>query len=131
MNLIQLSVKRPIATSVIYTLVCGAGLLIWTRMPQEVMPDLNFPQLTVVTEYTQASPQEIENLVTKPIEEAVGTVKNVREVRSVSKEGVSLTTVEFWWGTNMDFASLNIREKLDLVKSRLPIDVRDPVVIKY
>ncbi|MCG3205427.1 MAG: Swarming motility protein SwrC [Elusimicrobia bacterium] len=130
-NLIQLSVKRPIATSVIYALVCGAGLLVWSRIPQEVMPDLNFPQLTVVTEYPQASPQEIENLVTKPIEESVGTVKNVREVRSVSKEGVSLVTVEFWWGTNMDFASLGIREKLDLVKSRLPLDIREPVVVKY
>ncbi len=115
----------------IYTFICGAGLLIWGRIPQEVMPDLNFPQLTIVTEYAQASPQEIENLVTKPIEEVVGTVKNVREVRSVSKEGASLTTVEFWWGTNMDFASLNVREKLDLVKSRLPLEVREPVVVKY
>jgi len=92
---------------------------------------LKFPQLIVVTHYAQAAPQEIENLVTKPIEEAVGTVKNVSRVHSVSKEGTSVVTVEFAWGTNMDFASLNIREKLDLVKSRLPSDVREPLVIKY
>lgn len=131
MNLIELSVKRPIATGVIYVFVCGAGILSWNRLPQEVMPDLNFPQLTVVTDYPQAAPQEIENLVTKPVEEAVGTVKNVRQVRSISKEGSSVVTIEFSWGTDMDFASLNVREKLDLVKSRLPSDVKEPTVIKF
>ena len=131
MNLIELSIRRPVATGVIYSFICAAGLLAWTRLPQEVMPDLNFPQLTVVTHYAQAAPQEIENLVTKPIEEAVGTVKNVNRVRSVSKEGTSVVTVEFAWGTNMDFASLNVREKLDLVKSRLPSDIREPLLVKY
>jgi len=131
MNLIELSVRRPVATGVIYTLVCAAGIFSWIRLPQEVMPDLNFPQLTIVTHYAQAAPQEIENLVTKPIEEAVGTVKNVNRVHSVSKEGTSIVTVEFAWGTNMDFASLNVREKLDLVKSRLPSDIREPMLVKY
>ncbi|MCB4755985.1 MAG: efflux RND transporter permease subunit [Elusimicrobia bacterium] len=131
MSLIELAVRRPVATGVIYVFLGAAGVLSWSRLPQEVMPNLNFPQLTIVTSYAQAAPQEIENLVTKPIEEAVGTVKNVRRLRSLSKEGTSLVTVEFFWGTNMDFASLNVREKLDLVKSRLPSEVREPTVIKY
>jgi HAE1 family hydrophobic/amphiphilic exporter-1 len=131
MKIIELSVKRPIATGVIFAFLCGAGFFAWSRLPQEVMPDLNFPQLTIVTSYVQAAPQEIENLVTKPIEEAVGTVKNVRRVHSISKEGSSIVTVEFAWGTDMDFASLNTREKLDLVKSRLPSDVREPTIVKF
>ena len=131
MKLVELAVKRPIATGVIYAFICLAGFFAWTKLPQELMPDLQYPQLTIVTGYSQASPQEIENLITKPIEEAVGTVKNVARIKSISREGVSLVTVEFAWGTNMDFASLNTREKLDLVKSRLPSEVREPTVVKY
>jgi HAE1 family hydrophobic/amphiphilic exporter-1 len=100
-------------------------------MDREFMPSLDFPQLVVLTSYSNASSQEVENLVTKPVEEAVGTVKNVERIHSASREGISIVTVEFAWGTNMDVASLNLREKVDLAKAKLPRDAGEPRVEKF
>jgi HAE1 family hydrophobic/amphiphilic exporter-1 len=73
----------------------------------------------------------LKTLVTKPVEEAVGTVKNVERIHSASREGISIVTVEFAWGTNMDVASLNLREKVDLAKAKLPRDAGEPRVEKF
>ncbi|HOU36735.1 MAG TPA: efflux RND transporter permease subunit, partial [Candidatus Omnitrophota bacterium] len=103
----------------------------WTKLPQELFPSITYPQITVVTSYENAAPEEIESLITKIVEEAVGTVNNVKRISSISKEGSSLVMVEFNWGTNMDFAALNVREKIDLIKERLPREAKDPIVMKY
>ncbi len=107
------------------------GVIAWTRLPQELYPPITYPQLTVVTKYKDAAPEEIELLVTKLIEEVTGTVSGLRRVSSISKEELSLVIAEFNWGTNMDFAALGVREKLDLIKERLPRTAEEPVVIKY
>lgn len=107
------------------------GLLSWFQMDREFMPALDFPQLVVLTSYSNASSQEVENLVTKPVEEAAGTVKNVQRIHSASREGISIVTVEFAWGTNMDVASLNLREKVDLAKAKLPRESGEPRVEKF
>jgi HAE1 family hydrophobic/amphiphilic exporter-1 len=107
------------------------GLISFSRLPQELFPPITYPQLTVVTTYKDAAPEEIELLVTKPLEETVGTVSGLKRISSISKEEVSLITAEFNWGTNMDFAALGVREKIDLVKERLPRGCEEPVVIKY
>ena len=75
--------------------------------------------------------EEAEKLISKTIEEAAGTVKNIKKVSSVSKEGASIVTCEFRWGTNMNFAAMEVREKIDLIKESLPRDSRDPIVLKY
>jgi len=103
----------------------------WNKLPREFMPNLEFPQLLVITNYENASSQEVENLATKVVEEACGTVKGVRRIHSVSKEGISMVTVEFVWGTNMDFASLNLREKVDLAKPKLPRDCGEPQIERF
>jgi HAE1 family hydrophobic/amphiphilic exporter-1 len=100
-------------------------------MPKEFMPNLQFPQLSVITNYENASSEEVENLVTKIIEENCGTVRGVKKIYSSSKEGVSLVTFEFDWGTDMNFASLNLREKIDLAKNNLPDDCEDPIIEKF
>jgi HAE1 family hydrophobic/amphiphilic exporter-1 len=110
--------------------VCLASLS-WFRMDREFMPSMDFPQLVVLTSYSNASSQEVENLVTKPVEEAAGTVKNVQRIHSASREGISIVTVEFVWGTNMDVASLNLREKVDLAKAKLPREAGEPRVEKF
>jgi HAE1 family hydrophobic/amphiphilic exporter-1 len=107
------------------------GVLSWFRMDREFMPAMDFPQLVVLTSYSNASSQEVENLVTKPVEEAAGTVKNVQRIHSASREGISIVTVEFVWGTNMDVASLNLREKVDLAKAKLPREAGEPRVEKF
>lgn len=131
MSLSRFSVRRPVTTVMICLGVILLGVIAWTRLPQELYPPITYPQLTVVTHYKDAAPEEIETLVTKPIEEVVGTVSGLRRVSSISKEELSLVIAEFNWGTNMDFAALGVREKIDLVKERLPRGAEDPVVIKY
>ncbi len=107
------------------------GLISWTRLQQELYPPITYPQLSVVTYYKDAAPEEMEILITKPVEEAVGTVSGVRRISSISKEETSLVIAEFSWGTNMDFAALGVREKIDLIKESLPRGSEDPIVIKF
>ncbi len=107
------------------------GLISLTKLPQELFPPITYPQLTVFTGYANAAPEEIETLLTRPIEEAVGTVSGLKTVKSMSKEGISLVMAEFDWDQNMDFASLRTREKVDLVKARLPRDSTEPLVVPF
>jgi HAE1 family hydrophobic/amphiphilic exporter-1 len=107
------------------------GFLSWVRLPQELYPPITYPQLTVVTVYENAAPEEIETLVTKPLEEVIGTVNRLKRLSSTSREGISIIQAEFIWGTKMDSAVLDIRDKIDLVKERLPREAEDPIVLKY
>ncbi|MFH1282384.1 MAG: efflux RND transporter permease subunit [bacterium] len=131
MGISKLSVKRPITTTMVFLFFVLFGVISWLELPQELFTSLSFPQLTIVTQYPNAAPEEIENLITKIIETSIGTVKDLKRVSSVSKEGASLVTAEFGWNTNMDFASLWVREKLDQIKEQLPPECKEPVVIKY
>ena len=115
----------------VMTFVVLFGFISLARLPQELFPPITYPQLTVVTVYANAAPEEIETLITKPVEEAVGTVSGLKRIRSISKEGVSLVMAEFGWSQNMDFAALRVREKIDLVKERLPRESGEPLVMKY
>ena len=131
MRLPEFSVNRPVTTSMFFLGVLMLGLISLTRLPRELFPSVTYPQLTIVTTYENAAPEEVETLITKIIEEAVGTVSNLKRISSISKEGVSIVTSEFDWGTNMDFASLGVREKIDLIKERLPLGSTDPLVMKF
>ncbi len=131
MSLPETSIKRPVTTLMAYTAVFLFGIISLSRLSQELFPPISYPQLSVVTPYENAAPEEIETLITKPIEEAVGGISGLRKVSSTSREGVSLVVVEFGWNQSMDFASLAVREKIDLIKERLPRDASEPVVIKF
>ena len=131
MNPSKFSVNRPVTIIMCFLAVVLLGFISYSRLPQELFPSINYPQITVMTSYEGAAPEEIETLITKIIEESVGTVNNVKRISSTSKEGLSLVMVEFNWGTNMDFASLSVREKIDLIKERLPRDAKEPIVMKY
>nr|NIM02680.1 AcrB/AcrD/AcrF family protein [bacterium]NIN91634.1 AcrB/AcrD/AcrF family protein [bacterium]NIO17982.1 AcrB/AcrD/AcrF family protein [bacterium]NIO72947.1 AcrB/AcrD/AcrF family protein [bacterium] len=129
MRLSRFSVNRPVTITMIFLGVALLGLISWKRLPQELFPPITYPQLTVVTLYGNAAPEEMENLITKPIEEAIGTVKNLKKIKSISREGVSMVTAEFDWGTNMGFAHLELREKIDPVKELLPLESEDPTIL--
>ncbi len=131
MHLPEFSVRRPVTTIMMFSGIILLGVMSWNRLPQELFPPITYPQLTVVTTYENAAPEEIETQITRIIEESIGTVSNLRRISSISKEGVSVVMGEFLWGTNMDFAALGVREKLDLIKERLPIDAEEPIVKKY
>lgn len=131
MSWLQFSIRRPVTTVMVYLGVVLLGVIAWFRLPQELFPPITYPQLTIVTRYKDAAPEEIELLVTKPIEEVAGTVSGLRRISSISKEELSLVIAEFNWDTNMDFAGLGVREKIDLIKEKLPRGSEEPVVIKY
>jgi hydrophobic/amphiphilic exporter-1 (mainly G- bacteria), HAE1 family len=131
MSLPQVSIRRPITTLMVYIGVFLFGIISLNLLSQELFPPISYPQLSIVTPYENAAPEEIETLITKPIEEAVGGISGLRKVTSTSKEGMSLVIAEFNWDQNMDFASLSVREKIDLIKERLPRDAQEPVVVKF
>jgi HAE1 family hydrophobic/amphiphilic exporter-1 len=107
------------------------GVIALYFIPLEMMPDITYPTLTVVTSYSNVAPEDIETMVTKPIEEAVSTVSGVKNVTSVSSEGSSSITVEFEWGTNLDFAAQDMRGNIDMISEWLPEDVERPIVMKF
>ncbi|MGQ9631978.1 MAG: efflux RND transporter permease subunit [bacterium] len=131
MNIPRLSVRRPITTIMVFSGVVILGAISLGRLKVGLLPPIAFPRLTVITAYENVAPKEIESLVTKPIEEAVGSVGGVERVTSESLEGLSLVNVEFTWGTDMDFAALEVRERVDLIKGALPQDVKKSIISKF
>jgi len=131
MPILRLPVDRPVTTVMIFMSVALLGLISYTRIPQELFPSMEYPQITIVTKYVGAGPEEAEKLISKMVEETAGTVKNIKRVSSISKEGVSIVSCEFRWGTDMNFAAMDVREKIDLIKEALPRDALEPVVLKY
>ena len=131
MNLAKFSIERPVTLLMIVAGVLILGAVSLAILPQELFPQISYPQLTVVTPYENAAPEEIETLITKPIEEAVGTVAGVKRIHSISKEGLSLVIAEFGWSQNINFAALGMREKIDLIKERLPREAEEPTVLSY
>ena len=131
MNLPRLAVHRPILTIMVILIVIILGVVSLTRLPIDLMPDITYPTLSIRTNYENASPEEIEELITRPIEEAMGAVPGVEEIYSVSSEGSSNVRVMFSWGTNLDTASNDVRDRLDRVIRRLPDDAERPYLRKY
>ncbi len=129
MKLIDFSIRRKVTIAMFTIGIILFGFVSLSRLKINLLPELSYPTLTVRTEYEGAAPAEVENLVTKPIEEALGVVKNVEQVRSISRSGQSDVTLEFAWGTEMDFASIDVREKLDALQ--LPLEVERPVILRF
>jgi HAE1 family hydrophobic/amphiphilic exporter-1 len=96
-----------------------------------MLPDINYPVVTVVTQYSGASPRDIEDLITKPVEGIVAAVNRVKKVSSITSEGISAVMVEFEWGTNLDYAAQDIRDNLSFIQDFLPEDASDPVIFKF
>lgn len=129
MSLIDFSIRRKVTISMFTIGIILFGFVSLSRLKINLLPELSYPTLTVRTEFKGAAPAEVENLVSKPVEEALGVVKNVQQVRSISRAGQSDVTLEFAWGTDMDFASVDVREKLDALQ--LPLEVERPVILRF
>ena len=129
MKIIDVAVNRPVTVWMFTLAVLLFGFVSLSRLSINLLPELSYPTLTIRTDYIGAAPGEVEQLVTKPIEEAVGVVKGVRKVVSASKAEQSDVVLEFEWGTEMDMASLEVREKLDVLF--LPLDVTRPLLLRF
>ncbi|UCF05026.1 MAG: efflux RND transporter permease subunit [bacterium] len=129
MKIIELSTRRRVTIAMFTLAVILFGFVSFLRLKINLLPELTYPTLTIRTEYQGAAPAEIENLISKPIEEALGVVKNVNRVSSISRSGQSDVILEFAWGTDMDYAGLDVREKLDALE--LPLEVQRPSILRF
>lgn len=129
MKLIEIATRRRVAISMLAVTLVLFGLIALKDLKVNLLPDLSYPTLTVRTEYRGAAPEEIETLLTRPVEETVGVVKNVLSVKSVSRAGQSDVILEFAWGTNMDRAGLDVREKLEILQ--LPLEASRPLLLRF
>ncbi len=125
----KIAIKRPITTIMVTLMVFICGVLSYTNLELALMPSVDLPMAMVMTSYSQAGPEEIENLITEPVEEAFASVSGVDTVSSSSRSGMSMVFVEFVDGTDMDFAKLDLQEALDKISNRLPDDASDPTIM--
>ncbi len=128
-SFIATTVVHPVTTTMVTVALLVFGLVAASRLPVELLPDLSYPTITIQTTDADAAPAEVEELITRPIEERVGAVPGVISVESSSREGLSEVVLDFTWGTAVDHAMADVREKLDRV--RLPQTAERPVVLRY
>ena len=126
----RLCIRKPVTTIMVTLMVFIAGILSYTNLDQAMMPDMDLPIAVVATTYVGASPEEIENLVSKPLEEGMGSIANVETITSYSAANMSMVLLQFVDGTDIDMAAVDMRDKLDQIKSTLPDGANEPMVVK-
>jgi len=131
MKITEIAVKRPVATIVVYTFIVITSLIALFKLPIDIFPEMEMPVLTVVTTYPQATALDVEEKVTKIIENAVASVPGIDTVESRSQENVSVVIAKFKWGTDIDAKASDLRDLLELTKMALPEDADKPRIIKF
>ena len=131
MKISAAAVQRPVMTTMVFLALVILGAVSFTRLRVDLLPPLDFPSISVVTGYPGAGPQEIETLITRPVEQAVATVEGIDRLESFSTEGRSRVALRFVWGTNLDTALNDVRAVVERAKDSLPEDADTPVVYKF
>jgi len=130
-KLSEFSVNKKVTTSMMAMILVVLGAISFTRLGLDFFPDLEFPTVSVITTYSGAASEDIEKVLTRPLEQVVSAVNRVKKVTSQTTEGVSVISVEFEWGTNLDFAAQDVRDQIGLYKQYLPEEAGDPLVMKF
>jgi len=131
MSLYEGAVKKPIMTSLCFLAVVIFGLFSLSKLPIDLYPDIDTNTIMVMTAYPGASASDIENNVTRPLENTLNAVSNLKHITSRSSENMSLITLEFEFGNDIDVLTNDVRDKLDMVSSQLPDDVENPIIFKF
>jgi HAE1 family hydrophobic/amphiphilic exporter-1 len=131
MSLYESAVKKPITTALIFLGVAIVGIFSWSRLSVDLFPDIEMNALTVITAYPGASAPDIETNVTRPLEDVLNTVENLKKITSQSKDNMSLITLEFNYGSDINVATSDVRDKIDMTKSNLPDDISNPILFKF
>jgi len=126
----NISIKRPVATAMLILMVVVVGIAALIGIPQDLLPKIEYPVALVTASYPNASPEEVETMVTKPLEQTLASVENLDQLQSITMQGRSIIVIQFQMETDMNFATLNMREKIAQVSGYLPDDVSDPMVMK-
>ncbi len=128
-HLTHFTTDRPVAVLMVFIAAVVFGYFSFDRLPVTLMPELSYPTLTIRTEYPGAAPEEVENDISRPIEEALGVVGGLKQINSISRAGISDVVLEFLWETDMSEASQDTLEKLDLVF--LPTEAEKPMILHF
>ena len=131
MKIYETSVKKPISTALIFVAVIVFGLFSLKNLAIDQLPEMDLPAISVITTYTGANAEDIETNITRRIEDGLNTVSNLKEITSKSSDGVSLVSLEFEWGTNLDEASNDIRDALGRLTDYLPEDAETPILFRF
>lgn len=131
MSLYGSAVKRPIMTTLCFVTVIILGLFSLAKLPIDLYPDIDTNTLMVITMYPGASAEDIEQNVTKPLENSLNSVEHLKHITSQSRENTSVITLEFEYGYDIDVLTNDVRDKLDMVKSMLPDDSENPIIFKF
>ncbi|MCH8015221.1 MAG: efflux RND transporter permease subunit [Acidobacteria bacterium] len=131
MNLTNLAIRRPVLITVVFLIITLLGGVSFLRLPVDLMPDVSFPTLTVQTTYGGVGPEEMEELVSIPLERALSATPGIEEMTSTSSEGNSRIRLSFAWGTDLDSATDEVRARLDRARGQLPDDADTPTVFKF
>lgn len=128
MKISDVAIDRPVFTTMVALAVVVMGGLALTRLGVDLFPDISFPIITITTPYPGAGPEEVESLLTRPIEESVASINGVDEVRSYSRDSVSVVIVTFKLEADLRQASSDVRDRVAMIRGNLPRDIRDPVI---
>jgi|LSQX01.2.fsa_nt_gb HAE1 family hydrophobic/amphiphilic exporter-1 len=131
MKLSDIALNRPVTTIIMVFLVVLLGFIAFNRIGIDLFPDISLPAVVVITNYEGVGPEEIETMVTRPIEGAIATITNINNISSISSTGSSIVIAEFNWGTDMDKATMDMREAVDLIEAYLPDEVSKPMIVKF
>jgi HAE1 family hydrophobic/amphiphilic exporter-1 len=130
MSLPGTSTRRPVAVAMLFLAIILIGIISYVRLPIDLLPNVSYPRLVIFTSYPDAAPADVERIITRDIEGGAASVAGVERTESVSREGVSLVTLQFGWGTDMDFAMLNVREQIDEIADQLPDAASRPSILR-
>ena len=131
MSIINTSVKRPVGTIMFFIGVLLLGYISLSKLSINLLPNLSYPKLSIMTEYPGSGPEEVEKFITTKLEGPLSSIPGIKRIDSVSREGISIVTLEFHWGTDMDFALLHAKEKTEEVRRDLPDDCDSPVIMEW
>ncbi len=131
MTLSERAVTRPVLTAMVFLGIMILGAVSFTRLKVDLLPEIDFPSISVVTVYEGAGPEEIETIITRPIEQSLATIEGIDRIESFSTEGRSRVALRFVWGTDLDTSMNDVRAVVERIKSTLPEDVDNPIVYKF
>ncbi|NLN73358.1 MAG: efflux RND transporter permease subunit [Bacteroidales bacterium] len=131
MSIYSSAVKKPITTSMVFLAVIILGLYSLTKLPIDFYPEVEFPAISVITTYPGAGAGDIETNITRPLEDGFNSLSNLKKLHSTSRENISVVTLEFEWGVNIDEATNDVRNALEFSKRRLPDDAEQPMIFKF
>src|SRR5918992_4527811 len=131
MSLTDTSIRRPVAVTMLYLIIVTFGVVGFRYLPVDLLPEIDFPRLSVTVSYGNVGPEEMETIITDPLENALASIPNLERMTSRSEEGRSRVTLEFGRGTNLDEAANDVGAALDRLRDELPIEAEAPAIWKF